>query len=124
METRAALPAGGAGVARAAATHPTCTAELIQSPLGVAVAGCKRHRGRPWAPAVALLHSTSRLLSSPRPLLTSAVRVAMVAGATAVTVRAIELGPAQAVASLVAALGQGPHGAAATHCGAERGTGC
>lgn len=123
VETRAALPAGGACVARAAATRPAYTAELIQRPLGVAVASCKRHRGRPWHRRWPP-HTRLRAPAQSGPLLTSAVRVAMVAGATAVTVRAFELGPAQAVASLVAALGQGPRGTAATHCGAERGTGC
>lgn len=70
---------------------------------------------------VALLHPPPGVCRPPS--LTSAVGVAVVAGATAVAVRAVELGPAQAAASLVAALGQGPRGAAATHCGA-RGTGC
>lgn len=56
-----------------------------------------------------------RLLPHPGPPLTSAVRVAMVAGVTAVTVRAVKLWTARAAASLVAALGQGPCGAAATH---------
>lgn len=65
--------------------------------------------GRLW---VALpLHPGPR----PGPPLTVAVGVAMVARAAAVTVRAVEPWPARAAAGLITALGQGPHGAAATH---------
>lgn len=61
-------------------------------------------------------------LPLPGPLLTAAVRVAVVARAAAVTMRAIKLGPARAAASLVAALGQRPCWAAATHYRVERHT--
>lgn len=48
--------------------------------------------------------------------LTVALGIAVVAQATAVTVGAVELWPAQAAASVVTTLREGPHGAAATHC--------
>ena len=48
--------------------------------------------------------------------LTMALGIAVVAQATVVTVGAVELWPAQAAASVVTTLREGPHGAAATHC--------
>lgn len=109
----AALLAGGARVAGAAATQPACPADLVQGAPGVAAAGCKR-QSQAVAPVGAPCPARA-----PAPLLTAAVGVAVVAGVAAVTVRAIKPRPAQTAASLVAALGQGPCGAAATHCGAE-----
>lgn len=115
MEAGAALLAGGARVAGAAAAQPARPAELVQGTVGVTVAGCNRARFRPWAPV-------GGPPAPPGPLLTAAVRVAMMARAAAVTMRAIKLGPARAAASLVAALGQRPCRAAATHYGVERHT--
>lgn len=113
MVAGAALLAGGARVAGAAATQPACPADLVQGAPGVAAAGCKR-QSQAVAPVGAPCPARA-----PAPLLTAAVGVAVVAGVAAVTVRAIKPRPAQTAASLVAALGQGPCGAAATHCGAE-----
>ena len=61
-----------------------------------------------WPPPSPELHQSHPL--------TMALGIAVVAQATAVTVGAIELWPAQAAASVVTTLGEGPHGAAATHC--------
>lgn len=47
VETGGALLAGGAGVAGTAAAQPARAAELVQGPVGVAVAGCGGHRVRP-----------------------------------------------------------------------------
>lgn len=47
VETGGALLAGGAGVTGTAAAQPARAAELVQGPVGVAVAGCGGHRVRP-----------------------------------------------------------------------------
>lgn len=114
VETGAALLAGGTCIARAAAAQPTGATELVQGAPGVTGAGCKglgfRHL-RVWPP--------TRRGPHPSPLLTMAVRVAVMALAAAVTSGPVKLRPAGAAASLVTALRQSPCGAAATHCGGQ-----
>ena len=78
---------------------------------------CRLQGTQGQAPGSAVAHLPFPL--GPGPLLTAAVRVAMVAWTTAVTVGTIKLGPAGAAASPVAACGQGPCRAAAAHCGVE-----
>lgn len=97
---------GGSGTARpphtAGPRSPGGHRRRLQRTWGHALGTCS---GPPPCPEPHQSHS-----------LTVALGVAVVAQVAAVTVGAVELWPAWAVASVVTTLREGPHGAAATHC--------
>ena len=113
VEAGAALLARGSRVARAAAAQPAHPTQLVHGAPGVTGAGCRGLGVMPWG-------TCSGPPPCPEPQqshsLTVALGVAVVAQAAAVTVGAVELWPARAVASVVTTLREGPHRAAAAHC--------
>lgn len=112
MVARAALPAGGAGEARTAATQARGATQLFQGTLRVTAAGCERSLGYTQKDVG---DGEWEGLGLTLCLLTLALGVAVVARAAVVTMGAAEARFAQAMSLLVTAVGQGPHQAATAH---------